>query len=222
MFGHVRLVALQDVSPTTVPPGSIVVNLSETSKPLLADISPTDLQSIKFITDAASTVLWITGGGLFKARRPEYALVLGLARAVMLEQPTTKFFVLDVDDTNATLNSTTDQVLWILSQAKESQPQQFEYMSYEGALHTSRFEDNSFLNRNFQSRQNLETVTTTLSEAGDCSLSIKYPGITESLYFSQSAPKAFLDPNSVEVETRCVGLNAKVSARHVHVQPAIR
>jgi NADPH:quinone reductase-like Zn-dependent oxidoreductase len=216
LFGYaLNRVNLKNVSSATVSPRSIVFSTVELSKPVFQNLTSDELECVQLLTDNATIIIWITGGGLFKSERPELNIVHGVARTVMLEQPTTKFFVLDVDDFTGSLNTTMAHVLWVLDEARQNPKPQFEYLSYEGVLYTSRFEGVKPLNQLFQSRQNLETVKMPLQEAGHCNLAIETPGLTDTLYFSQHDSKDTLMTNFVEVNTKCVGLNAKVSMMRI-------
>lgn len=210
-LGHyVDRIYLHDVSSATVPPSSTVFSTAELSKPLFQDITSAELECVKALTDNAATIIWITGGGLFKSQRPEFSIVNGVARTVMLEQPTTQFFVLDVDrftDTEVAHS------LWVLDEARHNPKPQFEFLCYAGVLYTSRIQGEKSLNQTFQTRHNSERVELPLRDAGHCSLAIGTPGLTDTLYFSQHDPLDNLAGNLVEVETKCVSLNAKVSKR---------
>lgn len=64
---------------------------------LLSTLTETDLAAIQSITNSASTLLWVTAGGLLEGKKPEHAMVSGLARSVRSEQVSLDFRTLDLD-----------------------------------------------------------------------------------------------------------------------------
>lgn len=97
-FEHpVEHVSFEEIRSSNIPPRSIIVTTIELEDPLLANMTNTELQAIKTMTDNASILFWVTGGSLFKSHLPMFSLVLGLARSLMLERPSFKIPVLDLD-----------------------------------------------------------------------------------------------------------------------------
>jgi hypothetical protein len=183
----------------------------EISNPLFQDITSSELASFQVITNNAAIIIWVTGGGLFKSKRPEFNLVRGVARAVMTEQPSTKIFLLDIDSTTSDTEICIDQILWIAVEAIHNPKPQFEYLSHEGLLYTSQILGDKALNRLFHNRHHSASVKTRLKDAGYSELAIATPGHTDTLFFNGFDSLKGLERDSVEVETKCFGLNAKVS-----------
>ena len=212
-FGQdIARITLQQVSPLTVPPGCIVVSTIELETPLLDRVTDTELSLLKTITDNVSLILWITGGGLLNAQRPEFALVLGLSRALMLEQPSLKFLVLDIEPTESDHESTLENVLYLLNRATVDPKVEYELLQHNGVLYSSRFVPEQTMNKRFCERRNADAVKLSLGEASYCQLSIKTPGEFDTLHFiQQTFDSNTMMPDYVEVTVKCVGLNAKVS-----------
>lgn len=64
---------------------------------LLNTVTEKEFQAIQHLTNTASSLLWVTNGGLLEGKRPEHALASGLARSVSSEQASLDFRTLDVD-----------------------------------------------------------------------------------------------------------------------------
>ena len=210
-LGHnVTRISLPEVSIATIPPKSIVISTVELEEPILINIDQSELNLIKILTNHASTLLWITGGGLFQAQRPDFSLVLGLSRSLMLEQPGLNFLVFDIDDIK-TNEDIIENAIYILNQAMHETSPEYEYLQHEGILYTSRFIPEISLNRRFRERQKGEAIMLPLQEAGDCQLSIEKIGQIDTLrYVQQLQSDNGLKPDFVEVLIKSVGLNAKV------------
>ncbi|MCJ1246453.1 hypothetical protein MMC30_003660 [Trapelia coarctata] len=203
-------ISLEEASSSTIPPRSIVVSTIELQDPILLDPTPDQVNSIKAMTDNASLLVWITGGGLLRAKRPSFSLVLGLARSLMLEQPSLKMFVVDLDEVNTGLAISRDNIMAVLSQAMHSMKPEFEYLQHEGILYSSRFIPDESMSKRFRQGQNAETVSMSLKDAERCQLGIKRTGHLDTLHFDQRIEKqAPLQPDHVEVQVQVVGLNAK-------------
>ncbi len=185
----------------------------------MADVTEEEFESVKLLSENASVLLWITGGELFKGHRPKFSLILGLARSLMLERPSLSMPVLDIDDINNSLDVSTTNVIYVLRQAMQNSKPEFEFRQKDGNLYISRFVPDISMNKRFSQTQNAESVPTTVREAGHCELALKDTGQIDSIYFEQK-PKINVDlePHSVEVRVKAVGLNAKV---RVHLKGSL-
>lgn len=131
---HPRRILLEDISTAIVAPSTLVISTVEISRPLFQNLSTSELELVKILTDIASTIILIIGGNLFKAEKPEFNIVNGISRTVILEQPTIKFSVVDIDDPTARLESTTDHILWVMEQAIQNPRPQFDLFVQSGDL----------------------------------------------------------------------------------------
>lgn len=62
---------------------------------------------VKIIMDNASKIIWVTNADLLSGTHPDFAPVLGLSRALMLQQPSVQFSIFDVDRVSANLDTAT-------------------------------------------------------------------------------------------------------------------
>lgn len=74
-----------------------VIMLADFEGPLLHTLKEGEFSAIQNIIAKTSSLLWVSTGALLEGKRPEYAMVSGLARAITSEQASTDFRVLDVD-----------------------------------------------------------------------------------------------------------------------------
>lgn len=129
----------------------------------------------------------------------------------MLEQPSLKFLVLDIENFLSEWEPAIYNSLYILQQAMHNRKSEAEFLQHNGVLYISRFVAEKSLNRQFQEKQNAKVVLTPLKGAGRCRLSIKDVGQADTIFFAQDAPrKDTLRPGFLEIHVKCVGLNAKV------------
>ncbi|CAJ2505535.1 Uu.00g129290.m01.CDS01 [Anthostomella pinea] len=74
-----------------------VIMLTDFEGPLLLTLKEKELLAIQNITNSATSLLWVTAGGLLEGKKPEHALTSGLARSVRSEQASLDFRTLDID-----------------------------------------------------------------------------------------------------------------------------
>lgn len=223
LFGYnIPRIPLCQASSATLPPGSVIISTIELEKSLLDTITSDEMANVKSMTDHASVLLWISGGNLFKAEKPDFALVPGLSRSIMLEQPALMFCTFDINNVPRELDTAVDNVLAILHQALHSQSPEFEYLQNGNILYSSRLYPDETTNTKFRERQGSTPLQLSLQDAGHCQLSIKHVGQLDTIRFVQSSQKdTALQPGFVEVQVKCMGLNAKARTNHTLLLPPL-
>ena len=207
-------ISLDEVCAAEIPAKSIVLSTIELNEAVLSSLRASELASIQKLTSQASTLLWITGGGLYSAKAPASSLVLGLSRAVSLEQPSLNFVVFDLDESYDELDSTLSNVLFILKQALSGPDREYEYLQRKGVLHTSRFIPEKSMNETFQKQQKRAAESKRLSKADNFQIFITKHGQVESADFVQCVKDRNLLPSGyLEVQVMSFGLNEKVQIR---------
>lgn len=208
---QVQKVCLQDVSPGIIDPGSTVVSTVDLVEPVTETLDSHKLRYLQAIFESASNLIWLSGGRLFQAHNPNQAPIVGLARAVMLEQPAFRFLYIDIDLNTVELEALKGNVITVLRQTITSPAFDLEYLQDKGVLHVSRLVPERQLNKQFQAKEDSQVVELPLSEAGRCQLGIARVGQIDSLHFVQQTDmQPGLEPGFVEVHVSNIGLNAKV------------
>ncbi|RFU27489.1 hypothetical protein B7463_g8851, partial [Scytalidium lignicola] len=208
LTGHtIPRLSMNEISSQTIPSKSIVFSLLEVETPLLSGCNDYEMEKVKIITDNASKIIWVTGGNLLKAKDPRFGLVNGLSRALMMEQPSLTFFTFDIDNVNVEPYSTANNILSTLSANQCCTD--YEFIQQEGVVHVSRFVPDDGLNSAFRQKQGDEILNISLEEAKPAQLSISEAGNFDSIHFKQITLPQLLEPNTVQVSVKTVGLNAK-------------
>ncbi|KAL4784750.1 polyketide synthase [Aspergillus varians] len=209
--GHwVMRVPLHQLTPEHVTSGTTVFNLSELESPLLATISDADMAQVKILTDNAASLIWVTGGNILHGDNPDFALVSGLSRAVMLEQPSLKFYTYDIDaagKTQSEIRRTAQRLASVPTQ--QTKAPDLEFAQTSGVVHVSRFTPDDGINALFRRKQGLTATPSRLGDAQDVRLALKQAGQLDSIYFQQQEAPLVLAPTDVRVKVASVGLNAK-------------
>lgn len=203
----VTRLAMNEVTENNIAPGATVFSFIECHKPILSTTTDDEMYRIKLITNNASNIIWVTGGDLLEGTRPDFALVSGLARALMLEQPSLKFFTFDVDDTVSHVQQTAEHLVSVLTQKSSSVD--FEFTQRQTVVHVSRFVPDDSLNESFRQKQGTEIIEMPLQEAKPVKLAIERVGQFDSLFFKQVKIQGPLQATDIQVQVKSVGLNAK-------------
>ena len=207
----VQLCALSGISREVLAPRSVVLSTIEANKPLLNIMDDSSKDKLKTITDSASAIVWITRGNFLRGSRPDFALVQGLSRALMVEQPSLRFCVLDIEDASNEFGVIAQHASKVLQQLIDETHPEYEFSQNKGVLHTARWEPDGKLNSRFELRLSRSCVDTSLSAAGRAELSIVQPGLLDTIEFVRKDYEEELRPDQVELQVKSVGINAKVS-----------
>lgn len=68
-------VLLDELTEEHITPGIAVFNLAEVKTPLLATISDHHMARVKFMTDRAGSIVWLTNGNILEGSKPDFSLV---------------------------------------------------------------------------------------------------------------------------------------------------
>ena len=198
---------LGEVTEGSIPLGSTVFCLAECQVPLMSTILDEDMAGVKFITNNAKSIVWVTGGNFIEGFRPEFALISGIARALALEQPSVCFYTYDIDDIYTNVEESADNLIKVLNQSNSAPDE--ESVQRQGVVHVSRYVPDDNLNNSFRQQRGDELVELPLSDVKPAKLSIKKPGQFSSIYFNQIELPDTLDSHAVQVQVKAIGLNAR-------------
>ncbi|KAI0003946.1 ketoacyl-synt-domain-containing protein [Xylariaceae sp. FL0662B] len=210
-----KRVALEQVTPSLLGTHAAVIATIELEDPTLSRLTEDEMRLIKVLTDNCTNLIWVTGGKLLQGAKPEMAVAFGLSRALMLEQPSLRFFIVDVDvnaDTNVSdMEKTARHVVEVLQQAVEDPEPDFEFVQAAGMLHVSRFAPSERKNRVFREKQGGEKMALPLSKARPFRLDTEKVGHTDGIFFrrEEAYSKVPLAAGDVEVSVMAIGLNTR-------------
>lgn len=129
------------------PTDEQIVMLVDLEGPFLQSVTESEFQAIQSITNNASSIMWVSPGGLMNGKNPEYAMAAGLARAVTSEQATLKFATLDYDQENSSMGHVARTIASAVRNSKESTGLvESEYYISQNQVYISRLSPNPQLN----------------------------------------------------------------------------
>ncbi|TVY85299.1 Reducing polyketide synthase DEP5 [Lachnellula suecica] len=136
-----------------------VVMLADFEGPLLFTLTEDEFLAVQNITNSTSSLLWVTVGGLLEGKKPEFAMVSGLQRAVTSEQASIDFRTLDIDlDTVKTDQAVKSIAKTAQLQLVESKAPEREFCVSNGKTYISRLVRNNALNNVFTASQTTEEM----------------------------------------------------------------
>ncbi|KAG9671303.1 ketoacyl-synt-domain-containing protein, partial [Aureobasidium melanogenum] len=80
-----------------IPKGSRIMMLAELEDPILINMTSEEMVVIKTLFNRASSMLWVTPGGLFGGKKPEYSLFPGTIKSITKAQPSLRLSSIDID-----------------------------------------------------------------------------------------------------------------------------
>ncbi|RDW80301.1 polyketide synthase-nonribosomal peptide synthetase-1 [Coleophoma cylindrospora] len=200
-----------DITEATSLKGATVISLLEAESPLLAGITDNEMHRLKLLTDQVKNLLWVTAGDLLSGRTPEMGLAAGLSRALMLEQPSLRFMVYDMDK-STDVDRTAHNLVQVLT-FSQTAGSDLEYVEHDSIVHIARFVPDTKINAMFRLAQGTnETVDTTIGEMSGqpIQLAIAHPGQFDSIHFRAiELPSEGLAEDEIKISVKAVGLNAK-------------
>ncbi|KAI0879957.1 polyketide synthase [Annulohypoxylon maeteangense] len=217
-IAHASIVALRQLDSTKIVETDICISLLEVENEFLATMSSQNMNRLRAITDTATDLLWFTGADMLgDMMNPNLTLSGGLSRALMLEQPTLRYSILDVGPPEKLDFATACKNALAVLVAKYDKDD-CEFIEKKGLLHISRYGPDFQTNVIFRRRLGLqdERQMQTIAEAKRARLSVGRVGAMDTLFFQQLS-ELELSPEKVrissedyvDIEVKAVGLNAK-------------
>jgi NADPH:quinone reductase-like Zn-dependent oxidoreductase len=206
---QVLIYKLSELEKSKLPPRSTVVSLVEAERPHLATIAENAMRQVKILTGNASRIIWVTSGGLLRCPNPDFALVAGLARTLMLEQPCLSFFNFDVPSEELCSLQTARNIISVLFQDMKRFPE-YEIIQDNRTLHVSRFVLDKDANQSFSNALEGQTTFKNLKDASPARFSVSDTRNLTRPVFEASETLQSLEAGYVEVEVGTVGLNSQL------------
>ncbi|KAJ5797279.1 polyketide synthase [Penicillium pulvis] len=197
---------LTDIGNVSISKNTLVVSTVELQHDLMARATQEEYAAIQKILAKPVRMVWVSGSGLHEGSDPTRAVFHGLARAIMIEQPATEIFSLEMDP-NASPADISYYVARVIARP-EGCPPDYEYLQSKAGLLVSRGVPDERINDHFRNKHQGIAVQESLGSAGPVSLSLEKPGQLSTVRFIKE-PKQNLGPEDVLVKVSWIGLNAK-------------
>ena len=203
-------IKLGDINSKTVLKGAIVVALVELETPVLSGLTSEEMHAIKVMNERARKVLWITGGDLLRATKPEMSIANGFFRTMRLEHHPNRFGLLDIECPNMGVKLIVSSIVYVLGVLEVQPRADDEFILRDDLLQISRLSPQISLSSPLAYNKYPKKIVVPRGELGIAQLSIKRPGNISTAYLQQhQRDQNQLRHDEVEIEVLAVGLNAK-------------
>ncbi|MCJ1284085.1 hypothetical protein MMC26_003416 [Xylographa opegraphella] len=181
-----------------------VIMLAELEGPVLATLQEDEMRSIQKLTEQASSIVWVTAGGLYSGREPEYAMTAGFARALTSEKLSLKLVTIDVDQDNTSNDQLSKTVIDItVQQLTENNVGETEYLVDHGIVHICRLVANEAINNKY-------TIDSTHTELVELKKAPALKGALQSgklVFEHDDCIRDVLKSGQVELRVEAIGIN---------------
>ncbi|KAI1636396.1 putative polyketide synthase [Biscogniauxia mediterranea] len=211
--GDAKTISIEELDTTTVAETPLCISLLEFEHEFLATMTQADMDLLRVITRNARDLLWLTGANMLGAPDPDLSLVNGLARSLVMEQPSLGFTVMDIGTLTPSafkMQTTCDYIGRVLMSRKEMNDKEF--IQSNDLLYIRRvgpdFEMNSLFRRRLKMEDPIQKSS--LATVRQARLSIGQVGLTDTLYFQELChPPTDPPAGFVDIAIRVISLNAK-------------
>ncbi|KAI0470578.1 hypothetical protein GGR56DRAFT_683480 [Xylariaceae sp. FL0804] len=207
------IVALEQMTPSTIESDDIVVSLTEVDRTLLDTISEAHFAQLQSLFRQARNLVWVTAprDGVDDAHLPHYSVAQGFLRTVRAEMPEIHIVSLAIEDRSSTEERArlVDTVVRAAFAAGTSP--ELEYVVRDGQMHTARATRNARANDKLHALLAPRLQQLAWKDGPPAvRLAVGRPGSLDSLRFEQDErSEAALGPHDVEVEARAWGLGRR-------------
>ncbi|KAM0165973.1 hypothetical protein ACHAQE_002074 [Botrytis cinerea] len=202
-FDHIS--ELEDLEKT------FCIVLVESEEPILYDCAETAWASVKKILTTVPGAIWVTGSGA-SPHDPKFNLMDGLSRVARGEYPELVLVTVGLENACHSISTSASNILAVFRNSMEYGPTgdfESEYVQKDGFLQVPRVVQANYLNFEVENRISTNRTTTQTFGAGTpLELSIRSPGLLDSLRFIEDAiyPTP-LAPGEIEIKVEATGVN---------------
>ena len=146
-LGSPRFVRLENAQ---IFPAEHVIMACDLEGALLLTLEASELSGLQNMVSFASTITWISAGGLMQGVTPEQAMASGVARSVSSEMASVDFTTIDLDLSNTAPDSAASEVIHALErQVLNTKGKESEYCVQNDLVYISRLVPDETLNHQY-------------------------------------------------------------------------
>ncbi|KAH7135959.1 hypothetical protein B0J11DRAFT_611808 [Dendryphion nanum] len=171
-------------------------------------------QSLKPLSERASSLLWLTKGAIIDAQEPEAAIATGLMRVLASEVPESRFGVFHLENDFLSKRHHVARVVIHREERFRNGDPELELALHDGIVYIPRLIYDSDMNDRFKaindSSNEVDLVELPIHFETPMAIDFSTPGLLTSAYFKRddSVDQPLLD-DYVEIKTAAIGLNWK-------------
>lgn len=185
--------------------------LLELDNSLLSNITGSEFDNVRKITQLARAVVWVTRG---RDERPELGLITGLGRAISSERADVDFIELALDKRSPDA-AITQQIIQVYQKNHKAPVEciESEYMEKDSLLYINRIVEANYLDERIQRKfvpQPSQMQRFDQAQKRALTLTIRTPGMLSTFQFDDNKSlERPLGDDEVEVQVKATGVNFK-------------
>ncbi|KAF7911844.1 uncharacterized protein EAE98_011787 [Botrytis deweyae] len=206
---EIQLLSFKETFSITDAQSSFLVFLQEVEVPFLSNLSSSDFDVLKQMCVSAKNLLWVTHSSEDAGSAAFDGLVDGLAR-VLRSELDIAFITLHIKGNGTDPKKWGETIASVLSQKilGTGMSSDMEYVDRDSLLYIGRIREAKALDQQVHTRIHEQTRNVRIDQAGAVTLTLKRPGLLESLHFIQDEKfQAEIGPDEVEIKLQYTGLN---------------
>ncbi|KAI4719803.1 ketoacyl-synt-domain-containing protein [Aureobasidium sp. EXF-10727] len=172
---------------THMSEGARVLMLAELEGPMLLKMTSKEMDAVKTMFELATSVLWITPGGLLKGKKPAYSLFSGMINSITKAQPSLRLSNIDIDsEDDEDMHSHMAKLIlqYELNLCKDdNRVLDNQLVVSNGILYASRYIPDEHANHDFARQLRPESKLCLIK--GNLELTFEQVGRMESFYFKE-------------------------------------
>ncbi|KAF2837925.1 hypothetical protein M501DRAFT_977330 [Patellaria atrata CBS 101060] len=190
--------------------GARTIMLVELETALLARMNEYEMKATQEYMELASTSVWVTNGGVLQGEDPEKALIFGIAKSVMVEQPSFHVSSFDLEHAIPDLERSAKLIIEHEIRFFENPDSDLdtELVEKDGIVYISRYHTDDLENLQFERSSYINPEILPLQPS--LHLDFKKVGQIDSFYFKESE-KSPLGANEVLVESTAFAFDKSLS-----------
>jgi acyl transferase domain-containing protein/NADPH:quinone reductase-like Zn-dependent oxidoreductase len=194
----IGFVGLSDMR-KNISKGSRIIMLAELEGPLLISMTDKEMDGVKTLFSLASSIVWVTPGGLLEGKRPEYSLFSGVIKSIMKAQPSLRISSIDIElDDDADIESARLILQHEMSLRKtDDSNHDNQLVISEGVVYASRYVVDEIANHDFV--RQLEPTPEIQQIKNNQELAFRQVGSTESFYFQEKSVSSSVEFNEIKL-----------------------
>ncbi|KAK4861763.1 hypothetical protein LT330_003798 [Penicillium expansum] len=208
----VRSFSVQEAMEHTSENPLLRIFLLELDVPILSEIQPELFQQLQILLSSPSQALWINQGGGILPSQPQFHLVDGLFRVLMTEDSKRKLHLLSLEPRGPLDTKQRDHITRLIRffLSPSTSNADTEYIEQDGVLNISRLIASKPLNESISA---MATSHQHRTQSFDCKTPLRFnptsPGlINEFEFIEDETAYVPLEPDEIEIEIKCAGLNS--------------
>jgi len=215
----IGIVDLSDVQ-THICKGSRIMMLAELEGSIFMNMTNEEMDAVRSLFSMASSVLWVTAGGLLRGKKPEYSMLPGMIKSITKAQPSLRLSSIDVDPDDVDYVRTARLIVQHEMRLFNDDDGAFDnqLVISDGVVYASRFVLDENANHDFV--RQLDPVPQKCQIRGDLALAFQQVGRLDSFYFEPSSMPSVPQSDEVRLRPTAYALGQREAAILKGTQPA--